>query len=111
MRNAEQIKAQLMPWTGLVVGIVAAGLAHQIGSEGTFNDCATASPVVVSLVSLLAIAAAMLGAFASWRVVRNTSEGPSRRLVGIISVGVAALVVLTLLLPMIASLVLPPCFG
>ena len=105
-----QARDLFMPWAGLVIGLVALAIVHQFGSEGVFDDCATISPVPLVLVALLGIAATLVGALASWRIVRNDDEAPARRLVGIVSVGCAAFFVLAMALPVIASLMLPPCF-
>lgn len=106
-----KLRGQFAPWSGLVFGLAGAGFVHQFGSQGVFNDCTAASPVPVLIAAAVGIVVAVAAAIASWGVVRNASEGPSRRLVGIVSVGVAALFVMTMLLPMIASLVIPRCFA
>jgi hypothetical protein len=111
MKRAAELRDLFIPWSGLLAGTIGAGLAHQVGSDSVFNDCVVASPVPVLIVSLAGLALAVGGGLLSWRVVRSRSEGPARRLVGIVSVGAAALFVMAILLPMIASLVLPPCFG
>ena len=110
MTGAE-IRDQFAPWSGLVVGLAGTGLVHQFGSEATFNHCAAASPVPILIGSIVGIVVTFAAALESWRVARNSSEGPSRRLVGIVSVGTAALFVMAMLLPMIASLVIPQCFA
>jgi hypothetical protein len=110
MSRAARFREQFMPWAGLVVGLAAAGIAHQFGSEGVFNDCAVNSPVPLLIVALLCIAATAAAGLASWRIAANRSEGPTRRLVGLVSGGTAALFVFAMLLPMIASLLLPRCF-
>jgi hypothetical protein len=110
MSRAGRLREQFMPWAGLVVGLAAAIIAHQFGSEGTFNDCAVASPVPLLIVAVLCIAATVVAMLASWRIAANRSEGPTRRLVGLISASTAALFVFAMMLPMIASLLLPRCF-
>lgn len=100
-----------MPWAGLVAGIVGAGIAHQFGVEGTFDSCTATSPVALLIVSLLCLLLIGAGALGSWRVFREDMEAPARKLVAIISLASSALFVLAILLPMIASLVIPPCFG
>jgi hypothetical protein len=105
-----ELREQFVPWAGLVVAVIGIGVAHQFGSEATFHDCEAASPGPLLIVTLAAIAVTSLAALASWRVVSDRNQGAARRLVGIVSVGAAALLVFATLLPMIASLVLPPCF-
>jgi hypothetical protein len=51
-----------------------------------------------------------LGGLESWRVIRADAETPARRIVAIISVGSVGLYLLAILLPMVASLVIPPCY-
>jgi hypothetical protein len=106
-----KLREEMAPWAGLLVGLAGAGLVHQFGSQGTFNHCAAASPAPNLIAAGIGVAVTILAAMSSWRVVRSSSEGRSRRLVGVISVGTAALFVMAMLLPMIASLVIPPCFG
>jgi hypothetical protein len=99
-----------MPWAGLVAGVVAAGVTHQFGSEGMFDFCAVVSPVPLLIVAVLGLALSIAGGLASLTVLRGDSETPVRKLVAIISIGVVGLFCLAILLPMIASLILPPCF-
>ena len=110
MKSSRELAHQFMPWSGLVAGLVGAGLAHQVGSEGMFNDCAVASPVPILLVSLVGLALTAAGAFGSWRVYREDSEGSSRRLIATISLGLAALFAMAIILPVVATLVIPRCY-
>lgn len=100
----------LLPWAGLISGVAGAALTHQFGAEGMFDDCQAIAPAPLLLVALLGIAIVAVGAVGSWRVWRDDAEVESRRLVSLISLGTCALFVLAILLPMIATLVLPPCF-
>jgi hypothetical protein len=100
----------LMPWSGLAIGIVAAGVDHQFGAEGVFNSCGAISPVPILIVSLLAIAATVLGALLSVRILRDDAETQARKVIAAVSVGSAALFVFAMILPVIASLILPACF-
>jgi hypothetical protein len=110
MRRGGEIADLLMPWAGLIAGFVAFAFAHQFGSDGAFDHCLSVSPGPLLIVSILAIAATLAGAFASWRVFRNRAEAPARKVVAVISLGACALFVLAMILPMIAALVIPPCF-
>jgi hypothetical protein len=110
VRRAGELAHLLMPWAGLVTGVVALVIAHQFGADGVFDDCLSVSPVPLLVVSVLAIVATLAGALGSWQVLRNRSEGQARKVVAIVSVGSSALFVLAIVLPMIASVVIPPCF-
>ena len=111
MSRASEIRELFMPWAGLVAGVIGAGVAHQFGSEGTFDSCTAISPVPLLIVSVLCLLLTASGALASWQVFRDDVEAPARKLVAIISVGCSAFFLLAILLPMIASLMIPPCFG
>ena len=110
MRRSQEMSVLFMPWAGLVAGIIGAGLAHQFGSEGTFNSCKAISPVPILIVSILCLLLIGVGGFESWRVLRADSETPARKVVAIVSLGTVGLFLMATILPMIASLVLPPCF-
>ena len=111
MSTSRELRELFMPWAGLVAAIVGAGVAHQFGSEGTFDSCTAISPVPLLVVSLLCLLLVAAGAVGSWRVFREELETPARKLVAIISLASSALFALAILLPMIASLIIPPCFG
>jgi hypothetical protein len=98
-----------MPWAGLVAGTLVAGFVHQFGSDSTFDKCHAVVPGPVLLVAIVGLLVCALAGLASWRSLRG-EEDLARRVVAIISVGCAALFGLAILLPMIAALVLPPCF-
>ena len=110
MKRTEEMRDLFMPWAGLVAGTIGAGFAHQFGAEGSFDNCSAYSPVPLLIVSALCLLLVAVGGLASWRVMRADSETPARKVVAIISVGSVALYVLAILLPMVASLVIPPCF-
>ena len=111
MKSRSQFTDLFMPWAGLAAGVVAAGITHQFGSEGVFDDCAVISPIPLLVANILGIVLAVAGALASWSVLRESSETHARKVVAFISVGAAALFVLAILLPSIASLLIPPCYG
>lgn len=109
MRSRE-IRDALTPWLGLVVGLTAWGFTHQFGSDGTFDDCKSFAPGPIVVVALVAIAAAALAGLASWRIVSDGKQGQARRVIASISVGTAALFVLAMIYPILAALIIPPCF-
>lgn len=110
MKRSSEVADLLMPWAGLVIGVVALSIAHQFGSDGTFDNCLAISPVPLMFVSALMICVTVAGALVSWRVFRNDGEAPTRKVVAFVSLGASALFVLAMILPMIAALMLPPCF-
>jgi hypothetical protein len=110
MKHSGEMRDLFMPWAGLVAGTIGAGIAHQFGSEGTFNSCIGISPVPLLIVSAICLLLIAVGGLESWRVVRGDAETPARKIVAIISLGCVALFVLAILLPMVASLVIPPCY-
>jgi hypothetical protein len=100
----------LMPWAGLIAGFAGIALVHQFGSEGMFDDCGVVSPLPLLLVAVVGLALAIGGGLASLAVFRGKAETPVRKLIAAISLGAAGLFCFAILLPMIASLMLPPCF-
>lgn len=109
MKRVRELAGGFMPWAGLVVGIAAIAFVHQFGSDGVFNDCRTVSPGPLLVVAILGLLACAGSGLASWRSVRGSAD-EARRVVATISAGSAVLFVFAILLAMIASLVLPPCF-
>jgi hypothetical protein len=108
MKTAHSFIEAFQPWAGLVVGVLAAGIVHQFGSEALFNNCRVIPPVTVLLVALAGLALCGVSGLVSWRSAR--SDLGARRVVGIISVGSSALFALAIVLPLIAALMIPQCF-
>ena len=108
MSRARALLEAFLPWAGLVVGILGAGFVHQFGSDSVFNDCRANTPGPLLIVAISGLLLCVAAGLASWRSVR--SDAGSRRVVGVISAGCAALFAFAILLPIIASLILPPCF-
>ena len=98
------------PWAGLVAATLGGALAHQVGSQGVFDEC-NSSPELVIVVGLIGIAIVVVGALESQGVFRSESEAPARKLVAAVSLGAAAFVSLAIILAVLASLVIPGCFG
>jgi hypothetical protein len=108
--SGTRIRDRFMPWAGLALGTLGAGLAHQIGSESTFQDCQFSSPAVVFLGTIIGIVLVTLGSLWSWRVYAAGNETPARRMVAIVSVMACAIFALAIVLPFIASLLIPRCW-
>ena len=109
--KTERIRDRFMPWGGLALGTTGFFLAHQIGSDATFQDCRVGSPLIVFLGTILGLALIGAGAYASWQVYAAEAEGPARRLVATVSLMAAALFSLGVVLPLIAALVIPRCWA
>ena len=109
--KTERIRDRFMPWAGLALGTLGAGLAHQIGSDSTFQDCHFSSPAVVIVGTIVGLALVALGALGSWRIYGAEAETPARKLVAIVSVMACALFALAITLPFIASLIIPRCWA
>jgi len=109
--KTERIREGFMPWAGLALGTVGFFIAHQVGSEATFQDCRVGSPAIVFVATIVGIAFVTLGALGSWRVYDAESETPARRLVAVVSVMACAIYALAIILPFIASLLIPRCWA
>lgn len=109
--KTEGIRDRFMPWSGLALGTLGVGLAHQIGSDATFQDCQFGSPAVVIAGVLIGLLLVALGALGSWRVCEAEAETPARKLVALVSVMACALFALAIVLPLIASVVIPRCWA
>jgi membrane associated rhomboid family serine protease len=109
MKSGRSVAVTLMPWAGLVVGLLATAFVHQFGSETMFDHCRTASPGPVLVAAFVGLLACLLSGLASWRGMRGSADD-ARRVIATISIGMAALFGFAILLPMIAALTLPPCF-
>lgn len=110
MKRSGSLSEAFMPWAGLAVGVIAVAFVHQFGSDGTFDKCATIAPGPLLIVAAIGLIACLVSGAISWRSMHG-SRDLARRVVAIISVGCAALFSLAIVFPMIAALVLPPCFG
>jgi len=108
--RTERIRDRFMPWAGLALGTTGYFIAHQLGSDATFQDCRVGSPLVVIIGTIVGLAVIALGGFGSWRVHTADGETPARKLVAIVSLMACALFTLAAILPFIASLVIPRCW-
>ena len=68
--KTERIRDGFRPWAGIALGTVGYFLAHQIGSDSTFQDCRVGSPLIVIIAALVGLAIIWLGGFGSFRVFR-----------------------------------------
>ena len=109
--KTKSIRDGFMPWAGLALGTTGYFLAHQIGSDSTFQDCRVGSPWIIILGTIVGLAVIALGAFGSWGVYAATGEGPARRLIALVSLLACALFAIGAILPFIAALIIPGCWA
>lgn len=108
--NGERARDRFMPWSGLALGTLGAGLAHQVGSDSTFQDCSVGSPLIVTIAVAVGLVLVALGALGSWRVYGAHSETPARRMIALVSTMACAIYAMAIILPFIAALVIPRCW-
>jgi hypothetical protein len=111
VRAGERIRDGFMPWAGLALGTAGYFLAHQLGSDSTFQDCRFSSPWIVLLATLLGLAVVSAGTLGSWRIYARRSETPARRLVAVVGLLACALYAIGIILPSIAALLIPRCWA
>jgi hypothetical protein len=109
--KTERFRDGFMPWAGLALGTTGYFLAHQIGSDSTFQDCTVGSPWIVILGTLLGLVVIGLGALGSWRIYAADAEPPARRLVATVGLLACALFAIGVILPFIAAMVIPRCWA
>jgi hypothetical protein len=109
--KTERIRDGFMPWSGLALGTLGFFLAHQIGSDATFQDCRIGSPLIVVLGTLIGLSAIGVGALGSWRVYAAEGESPARMLIAVVGMLACALYLVGVLLPFIAAFVIPGCWA
>ena len=108
--NTERFRDRFMPWAGLALGTLGAGFAHQLGADATFQDCRVGSPLIVTIGTIVGLALIALGALGSWRVYGADGETPARRMLAIVSLMACGVFAMAVILPFIASLVIPRCW-
>jgi hypothetical protein len=109
--RTKSIRDGFMPWAGLALGTTGYFLAHQIGSDSTFQDCRVGSPLMVIVGTIVGLVVIGLGAFGSWGVYAADTETPARKLVAIVGLLACALYVIGVTLPLIAALSIPGCWA
>jgi hypothetical protein len=105
-----RIRDGFMPWAGLALGTLGAGLAHQIGADSTFQDCRVGSPALVIAGALAGLTLVALGALGSWRVYGAGDESPVRRFIAALSLMACAIYAIAIILPFIAAMLIPRCW-
>jgi hypothetical protein len=109
--STKSIRDGFMPWAGLALGTTGYFLAHQIGSDSTFQDCRAGSPWIVIAGTIVGLAIIAAGAFGSWGVYASDNEAPARRLVAVVGLMACALFAMGVILPFIAAFIIPGCWA
>ena len=100
--------AELKPWAGLIAGMGAAGMQHQLVADALHFDCRYGGTDAV--VGIAALAMIALGAWISWRALRREPEPQaSRRFVARMSLMAAALFAVFVGWMTLAGWMLPAC--
>lgn len=108
--KAQEIRAGFMPWSGLALGTSGFFIAHQLGSDSTFQDCRVGSPLIVTIGTIVGLIIIGLGALGSWRVYAGEGEGQARKLVAAVGLMGCALYAIAVVLPLLAALIIPRCW-
>ena len=108
--KTERVRDRFMPWSGIALSTLGGGLAHQIGADATFQDCHFSSPGIVIVGTIVGLVLVVLGALGSWRVYSAKSETPARHLIAVVSLMACGIFALAIILPFIASMVIPQCW-
>ncbi len=108
--KTERIRDLFMPWSGLALGTTGYFLAHQLGSDSTFQDCRAGSPLIVTIGTITGLIIIGIGALGSWRIYADKGEGQARRMIAIVGLLTCALYAIAAILPFIAAMVIPRCW-
>jgi hypothetical protein len=100
-----------MPWSALALGTAGYFLAHQIGSDSVFQDCRVGSPAMVIVGAIVGLVLIALGAFGSRRIYLSEAETPARKLVAVVGLMACGLYTLGIILFLVSSMVIPPCWA
>jgi hypothetical protein len=100
--------ARPQPFFGILLAATGWALAHQVGSDGVFDDCTRggAFVVVISLIGLAITAAGGLYSVLAWR---GTDRG--RSFLGVLGALLALIAGFAIVLQIAAGVILPPCAG
>ena len=99
-----------MPWAGLALGTTGYFLAHQLGSDSTFQDCRVGSPLMVVIAMIVGLAVVGVGGLGSWSIYADKDEAPARKLIAIVGLLACILYVIGIILPAVAAMIIPGCW-
>jgi hypothetical protein len=105
------MRDRFMPWAGLALGTVGFAIAHQLGSDATFQDCRVGSPLIVVIATIVGLALVAGGSLGSWRVFDGEGETPARRMIAAVSLMACGVFAMAVILPLVAALVIPRCWA
>ncbi len=113
MRMWTRAKLQAWPWAGFVLGAMGLILTHQGGSDSNHDYCLGSGAGTVLTLAVLGLLLAGSGAFLSWQLWRRGEhhETAARRFIALVSTMAAGVFSFAILMPVIAALVIPRCFG
>ena len=101
----------LLPWSGLIAGVLGWSLTDQFGSNFSFDMCQNADPVLMGLVGLVGLVVALGGGFLSWGVWRKDGETETRKFLSLISSLAALLFSISIIFQTISSFIIPRCLA
>ena len=111
MSGRRQAVAEFLPWAGLAASFAGLAVVHQWGSDGSFDSCIDHGFGRIAVYLLLGMLIGASGVIVSARLLGRDAESRPRRFVASLSLGAAALFAMAMLLPTIASALIPRCFG
>jgi hypothetical protein len=113
MKRVTRARLYAWPWAGFLLGGLGFVLSHQIGSTGNYDACSLHGWPDVLLAGVLCLGLAGTGALLSWRLWRRGEhhETAPRRFIALVSTLAAGLFAFAIVPPMVASLLIPRCFG
>ena len=105
--------SRLAPWAGLIAGMVAEIVHHQLLSDMLRYDCRLGTGNAGLLVGLPALALIGFGAWVSWASTRGGDPAlphhQTRRFVSTVALMVAALLSVGIVWQILATLLVPAC--
>lgn len=111
-RRLKDWGSHLLPWSGILGGVIGWALTHQIGSNTVFDKCQVTSPIPMLLLGLLGLATIAGGGLLSYRLwKRGEAETETRRFVSLLGVMIAGLFGIALVFQTTSSLIIPQCYG
>ncbi len=104
-------------WAGLVVGPIAWGIHHQLGSNLSYAACDRGPDMIALIVGLVALAAIGLAGWLGWRAWQRAGgmeveEADALEVfIPLLSITSATMFALPIFVQMLADLIVPSCFA